>query len=49
MYKERENHLVPAIIALIAVISFTILTYILLVGVNWLTNRIFGLSVGPNI
>jgi hypothetical protein len=49
MDRERESHVVPTIVAVVGVIVFGILIYLLLVGVDWLINRLFSLSAGANI
>ena len=46
MNRERESHVVPAVVAVAGVVAFTILVYLLLTGVDWLLNRLLGSSVG---
>ncbi len=49
MNTERESHVVPAIVAVVGVIAFAVLIYMLLSGADWLINRIFGSGVGTTI
>ena len=49
MNRERESHVVPAIVAVIGVIAFAVLVYVLLSGVDWMINRILGSGVGTTI
>ena len=46
MNSERENHIVPAIVAAAGVIAFAILVYLLLTGANWLISHLLGSVVG---
>jgi len=49
MNKERESHVIPAFIAVVGVIAFAVLVYLLLAGADWLINRLFGSGVGTPI
>ena len=49
MDRERESHVVPTIVAVVGVVAFGILLYLLLAGVDWLINRLFSLGAGTNI
>jgi preprotein translocase subunit SecE len=49
MDRERESHVVPTIVAVVGVVAFAILLYLLLVGADWLINRLLGLGAGTNI
>jgi hypothetical protein len=49
MDRERESHVVPAIVAVVGVVAFTILLYLLITGADWLINRLIGLGAGTNI
>ena len=46
MNKERESHLVPALVAVLGVVAFAVLIYLLLYGANLVINRLTGSSVG---
>jgi hypothetical protein len=49
MDRERESHVGPTIVAVVGVVAFAILLYLLLAGADWLINRLFGLGTGTNI
>ncbi len=42
MNTDRESHVVPALVAIVGVVAFGVLIYILFAGVEWLFNRLFG-------
>ena len=46
MNKERESHFVPALVAVLGVIAFAVLIYLLLSGVDLVINRLVGSGVG---
>jgi hypothetical protein len=46
MNKERESHFVPALVAVVGVVAFAVLVYLLLYGANFVISRIFGSGVG---
>jgi hypothetical protein len=46
MNRERESHFVPALVAVVGVVAFAVLVYLLLYGADWLINRLFGSGVG---
>jgi len=43
---ERESQVVPAIVAMVGVVAFAILVYLLLAGANWLLNRLLSSNAG---
>ena len=49
MDRERESHVVPTIVAVVGVVAFSILLYLLLAGMDWLINRLLSLGAGTNI
>ena len=49
MDRERESHFVPALVAVVGVVAFAVLVYLLLYGADWLINRLFGLGAGTPI
>ncbi len=49
MNRERESHVVPAIVAVVGVIAFALLIYLLLAGADWLMNRLLGSGGGSPI
>ena len=49
MDRERESHVVPTLVAVIGVVAFAVLLYLLLAGADWIINRLFDLSAGTNI
>jgi hypothetical protein len=49
MSSERERHVVPAIVAVIGVIAFGVLVYLLLYGADWVLNRLLGTGAGTPI
>jgi len=46
MNKERESHFVPALVAVLGVVAFAVLIYLLLYGADWVINRLIGSGVG---
>lgn len=46
MKGERESHVVPSVVAVAGVVTFTILIYLLLTGADWLLKRLLGSNVG---
>ena len=42
MNNERENHVVPALVAVVGVVALAALIYLLFVGVGWLLDRGLG-------
>ena len=42
MNRERESHVVPAIVAVVGVVAFGMLVYLLFRGAEWLLGRLFG-------
>ena len=49
MDRERESHLVPTLVAVIGVVAFAVLLYLLLAGADLIITRLFDLSAGANI
>jgi preprotein translocase subunit SecE len=49
MSRERENHIVPALVAVIGVVAFGVLVYLFLYGADWLLNRLLSSSAGKPI
>lgn len=49
MSRDRESRVVPAIIAVVGVVAFSVLVYMLLYGADWVINRLFGSGVGTPI
>jgi hypothetical protein len=46
MNGERESHVVPALVAVVGVVAFTLLVYLILTGANWLLNQVLNSNVG---
>jgi hypothetical protein len=46
MTHERESQVVPAFLAIIGIIAFAILIYLLFEGADWLLNHLLGSGVG---
>jgi len=49
MSRNRESHVVPAIMAVIGVVAFGIIVYLLLYGADWVLNRLLGTGAGTPI
>jgi preprotein translocase subunit SecE len=49
MDKRRESHIIPALVAVVGIIAFAVLVYLLLAGADWLINRLLGSSAGTPI
>jgi hypothetical protein len=43
---NRESRVVPAVVAVVGVIAFAVLVYLLLAGADWLMNRLLGSGAG---
>lgn len=46
MNEERESHVVPALVAVAGIVTFTLLIYLLLVGADWMINRLLSSGTG---
>jgi hypothetical protein len=46
MNREKESHVVPALIFVVGVVAFGILIYLFLLGADWMINQLFGASGG---
>jgi hypothetical protein len=46
MNREKESHVVPALISVVGVVAFGILIYLFLLGADWMINRFLGASGG---
>jgi hypothetical protein len=46
MDRRRESHVAPALVAVVGVIAFAVLVYLILAGANWLINGLLGSGVG---
>jgi len=46
MNRDRESQVVPALVAVVGVVAFGVLVYLLLSGIDWLINRLLGATGG---
>ncbi len=46
MNRDRESQVVPALVAVVGVVAFGVLVYLLLSGTDWLINRLLGATGG---
>ena len=49
MNRDSESHVFPALVAAVGVVAFTILIYLLVLGADWLINRLLSTGGGTPI
>ena len=49
MNRDRESQVVPALVAVVGVVAFGVLVYLLLSGADWLINHLLGATGGTPI
>ena len=49
MNRDGESQVVPALVAVVGVVAFGVLIYLLLWGADWLINRLLGATGGTSL
>jgi len=49
MDRRKESHVAPTLVAVVGIIAFAVLVYLLLAGADWLINRLLGSGAGTPI